>query len=200
MNELKEIWELAKGKRGIVYTASYKGKKIALKKKNPKSTAIARIEIEAQFLKKLNEYGIGPKFIFFRDDEVGMEFIDGEKFESYILGNDKKNILKVNEELFSQLYQMDKLGINKEEMHHPFKHIIVREDKPILIDFERCHYTEKPKNVTQFVQYIMKLCEVLKEKGIAVDRDALMKKGSEYSKNMTMKAIKNIISSLQYQK
>jgi predicted Ser/Thr protein kinase len=40
----------AKGKRGLIYADFYKGKKIAIKTKNPKSTTPGRIEIEAEFL------------------------------------------------------------------------------------------------------------------------------------------------------
>ena len=127
----------AKGKRGIVYTSVYKGKKIAIKSKNPESTAIARIEIEADFLKKLNKEGIGPRFIFFNNDELGMEFIEGELIEKYIESQPRKKIINVLKDIFEQLYRMDELRINKAEMHRPVKHIIIRGNKPILIDFER---------------------------------------------------------------
>ena len=143
-----------KGKRGIIHTTDYKGKKIAVKSKNPKSEALSRIEIEASFLKKLNKKEIGPKFLFFKNNCLGMEFIDGIFFQDYIEKEDKKQIKKVIENLLNQLYTLDKLKINKEEMHHPVKHIIIRKDMPYLIDFERCHYTEKPKNMTQFIQYL----------------------------------------------
>jgi len=49
------------------------------------------------------------------------------------------------------LFIMDKLKINKEEMSHPQKHIIIDKNNNLtLIDFERAHYTIKPSNVTQF--------------------------------------------------
>lgn len=182
--KMKQLY--AKGKRGLVYTADYKGKKIAIKIKNPKSTAIARIEIEAKFLKKLNKYGIGPKFIFFKNDELGMEFIHGELFRDYIQKNDKKKIIKVIRDIFEQLYTMDKLGINKEEMHHPVKHIIINKNKPYLIDFERCHYSQKPKNVTQFVQYIARLSELLKEKGIFIDKEKISRAARDYKREYSL--------------
>ena len=75
--EIKNKEFLAKGKRGIVYTASYGGGKVVIKEKNPKSTAINRIYNEANFLKKLNKVGIGPKFIAFFDDILVMEFVEG---------------------------------------------------------------------------------------------------------------------------
>ena len=45
------------------------------------------------------------------------------------------------------------MGINKEEMHRPIKHAWV--GKSIrFIDFERCHQSEKVKNVTQLCQFL----------------------------------------------
>ncbi|MCK5283147.1 MAG: hypothetical protein KAK00_07080 [Nanoarchaeota archaeon] len=175
-----------KGKRGIIHTTDYKGKKIAVKSKNPKSEALSRIEIEASFLKKLNKKEIGPKFLFFKNNCLGMEFIDGIFFQDYIEKEDKKQIKKVIENLLNQLYTLDKLKINKEEMHHPVKHIIIRKDMPYLIDFERCHYTEKPKNMTQFIQYLTgrNISARLKEKGIMINKNTLTKIAKKYKKGI----------------
>ncbi len=146
--------EYAKGKRGIVYVDSYKGKKIAIKTKNPKSTTPGRIEIEAAFLEKLNKHGIGPKFYFFKDGELGMEFISGEHFIDYIKNKPKEKILRVVKLLEKQVKKMDKLKIEKKEMMRPFKNVIVRDDKPVLIDFERCRYSDDPKNMRQFEEFL----------------------------------------------
>ena len=190
--------EYAKGNRGIVYLDSYKRKKIVIKKKNPKSTAAARIEIEAQFLERLNKYGIGPKFYFFKDGEHGMEFIEGELFEDYILKNSKEDILKVIKEVFRQMFVLDNLGINKKEMHHPTKHIIIGKKKITLIDFERCHYTEKPKNITQFAQYVSKkrISCLLDEKGIKLDRGKILEAAKNYKKESTQVNMKKIIENI----
>jgi predicted Ser/Thr protein kinase len=39
-------------------------------------------------------------------------------------------------------------------MHHPVKHALVRGKKIVLIDFERCKTSLRPKNVTQVCQFI----------------------------------------------
>jgi putative serine/threonine protein kinase len=51
---------------------------------------------------------------------------------------------------------LDKLGINKEEMNHPEKHIIFSKGKVFFIDFEKAHLSKKRKNVTQLTFYITK--------------------------------------------
>jgi len=58
--------------------------------------------------------------------------------------------------VFEQCYKMDKLGLNKEEMHHPVKHIVVQKNgKPVLLDFERCKSRKRQHNVTQFCQFVI---------------------------------------------
>ncbi|MBR9700176.1 hypothetical protein GOV09_06990 [Candidatus Woesearchaeota archaeon] len=182
----------AKGKRGVVYLDDYKGERIIVKVKNPSSQAAGRIAIEADFLKKLNEKGIGPRFYYFKDDELGREFIDGEMFEDYLASHTKEEILSVLVDLFNQLFVMDQLKINKEEMHRPVKHILVRKDKPYLIDFERCHYTEKPQNITQFVQYLVKLSPQLSEKDVRVSH-TILDKAKKYKKEQTLTSLKHIL-------
>ena len=157
---MREIY--AKGKRGIVYKATYKGKTIAIKTKNPKSTTPGRIEIEAEFLKKVNKEGLGPKFIYFKDGELGMEFIDGIHFIKYIETQPKTKVLKVVKLLEKQVKTLDKLNINKYEMMRPFKNVIIRNDSPVLIDFERCRYSDNPKNLRQFDEFKKRLEKRLK--------------------------------------
>lgn len=144
---------LAEGKRGIVFIDTIKGKKVVIKKEKRN---LGRVKLEARWLKKLNAYEIGPKLIESGEDYLMCEYIEGELFSDYYekFGKDKsKTIIK---EVLRQCRVLDKLKMNKFEMHNPVKHIIVGK-KVVMIDFERCIISEKPKNVTQFVQFLTKL-------------------------------------------
>lgn len=174
---------LAKGHHGIVYHGVYRGKKIAIKIKNPKSHAIEIIRKEAGWLKRLDEYPIAPKLIFHTENFLVMEFIDGKRIIDYIESSNKKEIISLLKKIFGQLLILDKLGIKKEEMHHPIKHIIVREKKPVMIDFERAHFTEKPGNVTQFCSFLMRISRILEEKGIFINKDKIISFAQSYRKN-----------------
>ena len=148
---------LTKGKRGEIYIDYINGKKVVIKKRLAKSTALNRIENEAYWLKILNNCKIGPRLIAIKEDSIIMELIEGKLFTDWIKTASKKDKIKVVKEIFNQCRVMDKLKVNKHEMHNPIKHIIIRKNKPVLIDFERCKKTLKPKNVTQFAQFLMKL-------------------------------------------
>jgi putative serine/threonine protein kinase len=139
----------AKGKRSLVY----KEGNVIIKVEKPGIQAVGRIQNEAKWLKKLNKYGIGPTFYKREKNMLYMEFIDGILILEYVKTASKKKFKKVLLDLLDQCRTLDKLKVNKYEMHHPLKHVIVRKDTPVLIDFERCKNTLKPKNVTQLCQF-----------------------------------------------
>ncbi|MEA3378365.1 MAG: hypothetical protein U9Q69_01875 [Nanoarchaeota archaeon] len=188
---------LGKGKRGIVYKVTHKGKPVVLKIENPQSQACQRIKNEAYWLKRLNKYGIGPKFIKFKNNELTREFVKGKEILNWINDNKKNKIKKILKQIFEQCRQMDKLKVNKLEMHKPVKHIII-DKKAIMIDFERCYKTDKPKNITQFVQFLKsaKVKPLLDEKDITFDEKEATKAAKEYKSQQNKKNFMQILASL----
>ena len=185
-NGVKNLKYFTKGKRGLLFTGTHKNRKIAVKAKNPQSHAFGRIKNEAKWLEKLNKYGIGPRLVLSNEDYLVCEFVEGDLILDYIKKSKKMQIKKVISGVLRQLFILDKLKADKEEMHRPLKHIIVRNNMPCMIDFERMHFVKDPKNVTQFCQFLMnsKLNELLKSKGIKIDNSRLMGLAKVYKKNM----------------
>lgn len=176
---------LAKGKRSVVYTDVLDGRKVAIKIKRKDSKAPNfRIENEANWLKRLNKYNIGPKLISFRDDKLVMEFVEGERFLDWLKNAEESEVEDVLKEIFRQVRRLDELRVDKEEMHHPIKHILIS-DKVKMIDFERCHIVDKPKNLTQFCQFLMseKVFGLLKKKGFKIEKEEIMVKLRDYKKS-----------------
>ena len=173
----------AKGKRGLVYKGSYNGKNVVIKSENPDSEALGRIANEAKMLEKLNEYKIGPSLIFSGKGYLVIEFIEGGLFPDFIKNNEKKKIKLVLDKIFRQLQMLDELGVNKEEMHRPNKHIIVNEN-PVLIDFERAAFRMRANNITQFIKYLTskKIYPVLVEKGFGFVKEKAIEMGIDYRK------------------
>jgi release factor glutamine methyltransferase len=128
------------GKRGVLYTASYRNRKVVAKTKRPESKAEGRIANESLWLKRLNRHGIGPRHLFSSRDFVVYVFVKGDFIIPYIEKASKRDTVRVLTDVFTQLHTLDTLKVDKEEMHHPLKHIII-DKKPVLIDFERCHQT-----------------------------------------------------------
>ncbi|MEK6951616.1 MAG: hypothetical protein AABX29_01240 [Nanoarchaeota archaeon] len=139
----------AKGKR----TEVYKIFNFIIKVKRKDSKAISSIKNEGTWLKKINKYAIGPRLYYFNDKFLICKFIKGDRILDYFkkVGLNEKE--KVVREVLRQCRILDKLKVDKFEMHHPLKHVIVGR-RIVLIDFERCKYSERPKNVTGFCQFL----------------------------------------------
>ncbi|HZX45259.1 MAG TPA: hypothetical protein VFF28_06265 [Candidatus Nanoarchaeia archaeon] len=199
MSELTDLTYLAKGCRGIVYTADYNGKKVVVKKEKEGSKAINRLQNEANFLKILNKESIGPKFYFCDETSLVSEYIEGELFPEWLKKANSKDSLKVIRDIYAQCFKMDKLKISKEEMHHPPKHILIRKGKPVMIDFERCHKSPEPTNVTQFSSYMLSrnITTSLNKKNITVDKEGLISSCKEYKANMTREKFKKVLSAIK---
>ena len=192
---ISKVKYFARGHRGLLFTGFYGNKKIAIKTKNPESAAIGRISNETNWLKKLNSQGIGPKLLFFDDDYFSYEYIDGDFIVSHLKKADKVHIRKIMKEIFRQLYTLDKMNLDKEEMHHPLKHVLVSGGKPVLLDFERAHFSGSPKNVTQFCQFLASnyLKQIFKDNGILVDKNKLIQLAKIYKNQQNINNINKII-------
>ncbi len=173
-----------KGNRGLIYKGSYKGKTVAVKAKRKESAAVATIENEINWLKKLNKEGIGPKLLLTGKGWFSYEFVDGTFITDFIGGcNDRKAVSGVIEQMLQQCRRLDVLKVNKEEMLRPQKHVLIgKSGKITMLDFERCRKTQKPKNVTQLCQFLAGNCanSVLKQKGIAIDKEKLLAAAQQY--------------------
>jgi predicted Ser/Thr protein kinase len=181
----------AKGKRGIIY----RDRDICIKEKNPRS-AVDTLRNEAKYLQLLNKKKIGPKFIKYERERLFREFIKGERISDFLEQEaDKEKIIAVLKQVFEQCRVMDMLGINKLELTNPYKDILVTADnKAVMIDFERCYEAKKSKNVTQFLQYLIKNKPLLEKKEMIINRDELIKLGKAYKEKPTKKSFNKIMT------
>lgn len=184
---------LAKGKRKIVYTGTYKWKKVAIKI----AFAGKRTSIEAKFLKKLGKYKFVPKLLYADNEFIISEFVDGTFLKDYVPKASKQQLKWLLNEVLRQCFALDCLKINKEEMHRPFKHVLINGKKIMMIDFERCRHTLQPKNVTQFCQYIANQSNELNKKGFKLDRSEIMFHAREYKENPSKKTFTAITGLLE---
>ena len=187
---------LAHGKRGVVYTGKYKGKKIAVKIKRAGSEALGRIQNEIVFLRILNKHNIGPKLIMHGSNWLADDFVPGEFIRDWIPKAKKKDAGRVLRIVFEKCFKMDQLMINKEEMHHPLKHVIIGKSVK-LIDFERAKKTNDPKNVSQFCQFVMSLKHVLEKKGFKVNKEKMICLARQYKQKLDKPSFNLILKELK---
>ena len=99
-----------------------------------------------------------------------------------------------------QLYLMDKLNVNKEEMSHPVKHIVINnKNRPVLLDFERARHVKSQGNVTQFCDFLMsnKISTALKERNISINGKKMISAAKKYKKNQNKESVMNIIGEIK---
>ncbi len=179
----------ARGHRGLVFSGFLKKKKVAIKMQRPDIAAHGTVAREANVLRILNRHGIGPRLIVAGKDYFMYEFVDGLFFLPFIRQASGPVVKSVLVALFYQMKKLDELGMTKEEMHHPFKHIlipkIISTNKPaaVLLDFERCKKTSKPHNVTQFSECIARCVPELAAAGIHLDAAQLRAAAAAYRRN-----------------
>jgi len=195
--QVKDMKKLTKGHRGMIYTGKYKGKKIAIKAQRL-DIPVRTVNRESSLIKKLNKHGIAPKIVFVGDNYFGYEFINGDFIKKIIEEGSKSEIKKVLLETLRQCRVLDKLRITKEEMHNPYKHVIAN-SKVFLVDFERAHFEIYPKNITQFVQYVLRNHSNLSNKKMNFKKDDLMLLAKVYKKDQSelhYKKIKTFINKI----
>lgn len=184
--EIKFLSFLSEGKRGLVYDVKFKGRPAVVKVKK-RGVINDVVSDEAFWLSKANSLSIGPKILLVKKSYLIMDFVQGVSFKEFLKSYSAKDVLSVLIKLLKQMFILDYAGIVKEEMTHPQKHIIIRSNSPILIDFERAHFSSKPKNVTQFIQFLTskRITELLSIK-FYFSPSSLRKFASDYKSSLVV--------------
>uniref|UniRef100_K3X2H0 Protein kinase domain-containing protein n=1 Tax=Globisporangium ultimum (strain ATCC 200006 / CBS 805.95 / DAOM BR144) TaxID=431595 RepID=K3X2H0_GLOUD len=180
----------ARGKRGVLYAGELTSTgagvvvKLAAASSDASITvsASASVTAEARWLRVMNRMGIGAALVARGDGWFVCERLDGANVVDFLSssGTTSANARWVLREMLCQCFAMDLMGVNKEEMTHPHRHIIIHTAAPdkspvkwkcSFVDFEKCAFTKKPKNVTQLCQFLSspRMIALFGAKGIAFD-------------------------------
>ena len=189
-NQIENLEIIGEGWRGIVYRGKLKGKDLAFKVASEKQF-IPNIQKEGKILKTVNRYGIGGKLFLTGEDFIAYQFIQGKPLKKVI---NEKNGKIIISQLLKQARILDKVGINKEEMHRPYTNVLVDNSlKVYLIDFERARQGKNIQNVNQLLQFIL-------TEGYRYlppfDREKLIDLAKVYKKSKTEKNFQKILSFL----
>ncbi|MBI2140969.1 methyltransferase [Candidatus Woesearchaeota archaeon] len=195
---IKGVALFEKGNRGALYKGSYSGKTVVVKAKRKESAAVATIENEINWLRRLNKEGIGPKLLMHwkGSDWFAYEFVEGEFITDFI--STCKEAVKVKGviiQLLQQCRRLDEMGVNKEEMLRPQKHVLIgKSGKITMLDFERCRKTLRPKNVTQLCQFLAGdyATSMLRQKGININREELLAAAQQYKHKQNEENFKRV--------
>ncbi|MEK6950492.1 MAG: HemK2/MTQ2 family protein methyltransferase [Nanoarchaeota archaeon] len=209
---VEDIHYFTHGKRGDIFTgiidynkfikkylpAQKNVVKVAIKVKRKESLARQRMENETRWLTVINKQGIGPRLLFSGEEYLVYEFVEGEYLLEWIKANSSNptKIQHILQQILEQLFLLDQLGVNKEELHHPQKHILItKNNQPVLLDFERCHPAKKVQNVTQFAEFLYRVRGELGPPGALVS-SSLRDLARAYKRQPTREQFHNLLKAI----
>ncbi len=162
---------------------------------------------EARFLVALQPFHFVPRLYAIIPEKltVEMEFVEGKTIGELVrTGNIDE--LKITALRTAEICRtLDVLGIQKEEMNHPDKHVILSWDvkggeervNVKLIDFERSKESGKPSNLTQFIVYLLRKRVIVNRRDEVISLLKSYKAG--YSEETYLKIINLLMESFKYQ-
>ncbi|MEM4257502.1 MAG: hypothetical protein QXU92_03725 [Candidatus Diapherotrites archaeon] len=157
--KLNNCVKIAKGWTSEVFVCYLGDKKVAMKLLRQKSNRKNMVLRECENLALANSVGVGPK-LFFSDYELGfvcMEYISGVKFCDWLCScNNKLVLMGFIKELFRQAKELDRIGLDHGQLAGAGKNIIVRDNLPVIIDFEKASTKRKVHNLKVLESFLFK--------------------------------------------
>lgn len=154
IHDFKIVKKISKGYASEVFLVkNRRGKLFALKLERDKSPRRGMVEKESRNLLLANTVGVGPRLELFdlKNRVVVMEFIDGVTFRNWLFEKkpSKKILAKFVEALLVQAKKLDEANLDHGQLAGSGKNILVRKNKPVIIDFEKGAIGRRVHNANQ---------------------------------------------------
>ncbi|MBS7620456.1 serine/threonine protein kinase [Candidatus Bathyarchaeota archaeon] len=146
---------LGKGKTSIVTAACFNGRLVALKMRRTDSSRCS-MDHEAEKLRLANLVNVGPRLLVSSNNFIIMEFVEGEYFQDWLLrleSSQKRTLARIMKNLMQQARKLDEIGLDHGELSRAPKHIIIKGECPVIIDFESASLMRKPSNLQSLINY-----------------------------------------------
>lgn len=192
---------LGKGHVGIVVEALYKGKKAALKIRRTDADRQTLIP-ESKHLRLANTASVGPELYASSEDMIVMELINGKFFPDWLKTltiKEKDTMRNVLRELFEKTRRLDSIGLDHGELGKIKRHVIMKEFKPRIIDFESASTKRRPSNITSISQFLflnLHNRKKINEIHPLPDRDRLIQSLKEYKTERSEANYHNLLKTL----
>ncbi|KAJ9462725.1 hypothetical protein DIPPA_10686 [Diplonema papillatum] len=195
------LWQpLHAGRRSGVASCHVDGAHKAVKQPYQSSAVLDK---ELSCLLEANKVGVGPSVDRGRStsSSVVMEYVDGIPFAEFLSFAPPSLARWAVRELLLQCQRLDAAGIEKGEMTHPQRHVVVcpKLAALFLIDFDKGSHVPGSvvfRNVTQVAQYLSssRIVGLLSAHGVAVDISAVRAAAKEYKNRPQRDSLDNLIA------
>lgn len=152
--EVEDLRKLSEGWRGIIYRGKWEGRDVSVKVAKS-SDVVKAIQKEADILERLKGLEMFPQILTKGEDFFVYTFIEGEPYGRLKLcPEEERRVLRT---VLRAAYELDKMGIKRDEFSSIDKNVLVGKDgKVYILDFERGGFKSRPSNLTQFLQLLVR--------------------------------------------
>src|SRR5579884_1694903 len=130
---------LGKGKTSVVLECLWKETVAAIKLMRLDSP-VRDFDFEAKVMMEANGSLLGPKLFASSEEVLIMEKVEGKPLGVWLDHGESLHRRDIMCEILRQARTLDRIGIRHNELSNPSKHIIVKKDRPVLIDFGSSTY------------------------------------------------------------
>ena len=199
--ELEGLKILGKGYVGVVVLAKIKNNVFAVKIRRIDAPR-KRMQDEARFQKIANDVNVGPKLIQASKNFLVMEYIKGEKIIDWAKKPETKakEIRHIVNNVLSECYRLDEIGLDHGELSTIDKHVIVNKKRSTVIDFESSSIDRKTSNVSGATQAILigtGLAKIIQKKIKLPTKKKIIKLIRTYKKNPTQDTFESLLVGLK---
>lgn len=150
---------ISKGYSSEIYLVKgANGERYALKIEKAKSPRQDMAQKESSNLKLANSLGIGPRLIDYdlKKGIILMEYISGPTFRDWLFGHKpkKQELQAFITALLKQAEVLDKACLSHGQLAGKGTNILVRNCKPVIIDFEKASQNRKCHNLNQLRSFL----------------------------------------------
>ncbi len=153
---LRNLQKFSEGWRGVIYVGDYGGERVALKVAKDESR-IKAINREADILERLRGIEFFPYLLLRGKGFFAYRFIEGKPFGKVYGTLSLKERAKVIEDILRAAYRLDGMGIRRNEFSKIGKNVLIgKGNRVYILDFDRGNFTDRPANLPQFLQFLVR--------------------------------------------
>jgi len=143
------VYVVGKGTNSVVFRCKPRvgNLQLACKIRRGDSTRPS-LALEGQYLHLANTVGVGPRLYTYSKDVLAYRFINGMDITTWWKSATPEKRRSFVQDLLIQAFLLDEIGLSHNELARLRDHVLVEEDKPIIMDFESASLG-KSRNVTQ---------------------------------------------------
>jgi len=143
------VYVVGKGTNSVVFRCKPRvgNLQLACKIRRGDSTR-SSLALEGQYLHLANTVGVGPRLYTYSKDVLAYRFINGVDIATWWKSATPEKRRSLVQDLLTQTFLLDEIGLSHNELARLRDHVLVEEDKPVIMDFESASLG-KSRNVTQ---------------------------------------------------